>query len=518
MTVLEKIMVLIVTLSACCFAGKLFYDSIISGIVLAVPAYYPAGKVYVNLKRKKRQKEFERQFEEALSSLVSALRTGYSVENAFVEITRQLELIYGREAYIIKELRVICHGLSVNIPIEKLVNDMAVRTRVSAVSEFADVLVTAKRNGGNFIEITKRHADILHEKRQVINEIEAAVSAKKYESIVMNIMPAGMLVYLRLTSGNFVEPLYSGIISRLVMTALLCLYIAAIAVGKRITDFQHSGSAIKKMPAVGKKMKKGGGSVMNVVSSKIYSVMKSTVILPHIDRINNDIRTLNINVRNRTVIEEFWNDMIKKELLGIAVSSVIVLYAASRDSDNIIFYIIILAAVIYVIPYSVINGLKAKAEKRKNQMMLDYPELTDKLSLLIGAGLSIKGCFIKMAGEYAAKRKKGIIGYHYVYEEIIYMARQLENGRSESVVYEEFGKRSGILPYMKLCTMLVQNLKKGSRDVLDKLRMTSLDALVERRNLMKKMGERASSKLLLPMMMQFIMIIVMIMYPAVVSM
>ena len=502
----------------CCFAGWLFYDNIMAGIVMSGPSYYLMRKAYVGMKRKKWHREFERQFEEALGSLVSALQTGYSVENSFVEITRQLELIYDKDAYILKELRVICHGLTVNIPVEKLVYDMAVRTGVSAVYEFAEVLVISKKSGGNFIEVTKQHANILHEKHQVLNEIETVVSAKKCESIVMNIMPAGMLLFLRITSGQFIEALYSGIISGIVMTVLLCVYIVTVALGRHITNFENSGAVIKNIQSVNRKRKKCSRRYGDIIPSKIYFILRNTFLSAHIDKINDDIRTLNMNTRNETVIKEFWNGMIKNTLLGIVADSFIILYAVLCDGDSIVFYIVISAVVIYVIPYSVIKGLKAKTEKRQNQMMLDYPELIDRLSLLIGAGLSIKGAFAKIAGEYAAKKKSRLIGFHYVYEEIVYMVKQMENGKSETAAYEEFGKRSGILSYMKLCTMLTQNLKKGSRDILDKLRITSLDALWERRNVMKKMGEKASSKLLLPMMLQFIMILVIIMYPAVVSM
>ncbi len=514
----EKIIIFISGIFICGFVGWLFYDKLIFGIIISVPSYYLIKKLYAGHKQKKWKKEFERQFEDALSCLVSALQAGYSLENSLFEITKQLLLIYGKDGYILNELHVICRGLSVNIPVEKLINDMAVRTGVSAVSEFAEVLVIAKKSGGNLIDVTKQHVNILHEKRQVLNEIETVVSAKKCESIVMNIMPAGMIMYLRLTSGQFLEALYYGAVSRIVMTVLLFIYIAAIAIGKYITDFKYNGTVIKNMHATGNKRAKIRGKYETIIMSKIFSILKNTFLSDNIVNINNEIKALNINLTNETVINEFWYGLIKKVMLAIVASSVFLTYAMLRDTNNILFYIFISAVSIYAIPYSIVNSLKAKSEKRRSQMLLDYPELVDRLSLLIGAGLSIKGSFTKIAREYKAKRNKGVTGFHYLYEEIIYMVKQLDNGKSENDVYEEFGKRSGILCYMKLCTMLTQNLKKGGRDILDKLRITSLDALEERRNAMKTMGEKASSKLLFPMMLQFMIILVIIMYPAIVSM
>lgn len=514
---IEKIFLSIVGIAACCFTGWLFYDNLYVGAIMSVLSYYPIKNIYIKSKKKKWKKIFENQFEEMLSSLASALQTGYSVENAFLESKRQLEAIYGKDAYIIKELCIICHGLSVNIPIEKLVNDMSVRTGVPAVSEFAEVLRIAKRSGGNFIGVTRQHANILHEKRQVINEIETAVSAKKYESTVMNAMPAGMLVYLRLTSGQFVGTLYSGLVSRIVMTALLGVYVATVAIGKYITAFDESGQAVKFIKDGGKNKDSGAG-FCGKICLNLYAMLKKSFLSARIAGINDKIRILYINNRNEAVIREFWKRLIKNTLLGIAAGAVIIMYMVMCDRSNIMLYVVITCVVIYIIPYSAVNGVKSKSEKRRSQMLLDYPELIDRLSMLVGAGLSVKGCFFKLAREYEAKKKLGLIGYHYLYEEVTYMVKQLENGRAEAPVYEEFGKRSGILSYMKLSTMLVQNLKKGNSDMLDKLRLTSLDALGERKNAMKQMGEKASSKLLMPMMLQFIMILVIIMYPAIVNM
>lgn len=73
------------------------------------------------------------------------------------------------------------------------------------------------------------------------------------------------------------------------------------------------------------------------------------------------------------------------------------------------------------------------------------------------------------------------------------------------------------MPYMKLCSMLSQNLRRGNRYILDQLKLSSLDAYEKKRENIKKLGEEASSKLLLPMMLQFILVLVIIMFPALMS-
>ena len=88
-------------------------------------------------------------------------------------------------------------------------------------------------------------------------------------------------------------------------------------------------------------------------------------------------------------------------------------------------------------------------------------------------------------------------------------------GIPEAEAYERFGRRLQLLPYMKLSAMLSQNLKKGNKRLIEQLRLTSIDALVQRRETMKQLGEEASSKLLLPMMLQFMLILIIVMVPAI---
>ena len=116
--------------------------------------------------------------------------------------------------------------------------------------------------------------------------------------------------------------------------------------------------------------------------------------------------------------------------------------------------------------------------------------------------------------DYMKKKESDNSYYDYVYEEMRYSLSELKRGISEILVYERFGRRVRLMPYMKLCSMLSQNLRRGNRYILDQLKLSSLDAYENKRENIKKLGEEASSKLLLPMMLQFILVLVIIMFPA----
>lgn len=155
--------------------------------------------------------------------------------------------------------------------------------------------------------------------------------------------------------------------------------------------------------------------------------------------------------------------------------------------------------------------LDRQLDQRKKELLLDYPEIVNKLALYMGAGMTIRNAFIKMGEDYKKYRKER---RRYVYEEILITCNELQSGRSEMDAYDHFGKRCQVSVYMKLCTLLTQNIRKGSNDLLHMLRQEADNAFAERKSLAKKLGEEAGTKLLLPMMMMLCIVMVIIMIPA----
>lgn len=154
--------------------------------------------------------------------------------------------------------------------------------------------------------------------------------------------------------------------------------------------------------------------------------------------------------------------------------------------------------------------------KREKQLKMDFPELIERFALLVEAGLSVKGAWLRITYEYQNREEKHKI--HYAYEEMILTAREMENGMSEAKAYELFGKRTGLLPYMKFSTLLVQNLKKGTSDLIRLLSFEVEDAFHERRENAKVLGEEAGTKLLFPMMLMLSIVFALILYAAFQSM
>ena len=97
------------------------------------------------------------------------------------------------------------------------------------------------------------------------------------------------------------------------------------------------------------------------------------------------------------------------------------------------------------------------------------------------------------------------------------MIHGIENGTSARNALELFGRRCRLPGYTRLATLLAQNLSKGSANLTSMLQAEAADAFEERKHTARKLGEKAGTKMLVPMMMLLGIVMVIITVPALTS-
>ncbi|MBQ9609331.1 MAG: type II secretion system F family protein [Lachnospiraceae bacterium] len=152
------------------------------------------------------------------------------------------------------------------------------------------------------------------------------------------------------------------------------------------------------------------------------------------------------------------------------------------------------------------SNLKEKMQKRDNMLMNEYASFVNKLWLLLGTGMTIKNCFIRMIDE--AEEKNILV------KELEYTVNQINSGFDEATAYDELGIRLALPQYTRLMNRISQNLRMGTKDLRILMRDEVRESMESRKEYAKKKGEEASTKLLVPMILLMTVVIVIIMVPA----
>ncbi|MBO5461087.1 MAG: type II secretion system F family protein [Ruminococcus sp.] len=183
----------------------------------------------------KKETEFRVQFQESMKLMMSALKVGYSVENAIRSAEGDLEKVYPKNSRICKEFRRMRYELDMNRTAEQVLKAFAERVKQEDVDDFVTVFSAAKRAGGDSIAILKNAVRMIGDKIEVEREIQVMLAAKKLEFQVMCVVPLGLVLYMRMAFPEFFDVLYGNVVGVIVMSVCLGIYGLAWQMGRKIT-------------------------------------------------------------------------------------------------------------------------------------------------------------------------------------------------------------------------------------------------------------------------------------------
>ncbi|MBO6015183.1 MAG: type II secretion system F family protein [Lachnospiraceae bacterium] len=160
--------------------------------------------------------------------------------------------------------------------------------------------------------------------------------------------------------------------------------------------------------------------------------------------------------------------------------------------------------------------LELALRDKEQELLAQYPEFVSKLTLLINAGMTVRGAIGRILDRYQSDRRQSDPG-NACFEELSITLHEMESGIYEEKAYENLGKRIRLPPYVKLGGLLARNVKRGSKDLLKLLEEEAQEAFERRKNQARKLGEEAETKLLLPMMFMLLIVMALIVLPAFLS-
>lgn len=190
------------------------------------------------LSREKRELSLRRrQCADAFLALASNVSAGYALENAVVQSRDELSRLWGESSFVVREWRMMEQQLSVfHVPMEQAFDVFARRSGVAEACQLAQLLVIAKRSGGDVAALLRLSATQLKEATAVELEIQTGIAQMKYEQGIMTAMPPLMLLYVQVGMPDMMEAMYETQVGIIVMFSAFIIYIVAIAWGKRVSE------------------------------------------------------------------------------------------------------------------------------------------------------------------------------------------------------------------------------------------------------------------------------------------
>ena len=148
-------------------------------------------------------------------------------------------------------------------------------------------------------------------------------------------------------------------------------------------------------------------------------------------------------------------------------------------------------------------SMEGKLNKRSEEMLSAFSEVVPKLAILVNSGM-----ILNEAWERVAKSGEGAL-----YQEMRLSVDQIQNGKSSAEALFNFGQRSLLPEIKKFSSTLIQGISQGNRELAAMLTQQSKEMWDLKKQLIRRQGELANNKLMLPMCLTFVGILIMIMVP-----
>ena len=148
-----------------------------------------------------------------------------------------ISMIYGDDASLVKELQRINTAIYDNhSDEEKVLIDFAVRTQIEDIKDFIDVYLTTRATGGDIQKVISRASIVIIDKMQIQREVETIMAQKQLEARIVALIPIFIILFLNIFSPDYLMPMYTTIVGRVIMTLSLVGFIISFKWIIRLTE------------------------------------------------------------------------------------------------------------------------------------------------------------------------------------------------------------------------------------------------------------------------------------------
>jgi tight adherence protein C len=204
-------------------------------------------------------------------------------------------------------------------------------------------------------------------------------------------------------------------------------------------------------------------------------------------------------------LQIYWANKITLMFIILILFLFVGVSQENITTEYVFFGIFLLALVVFV-SYKEIDK---KVKERRLSIQIDFPDFLNQLVLLISAGMTVSRAWEKIVDQ---SEKDTVL-----YEELRIVLGDIRAGKSEINAFEDFAKRCRIPEITRFSSIIIQNLNKGSGDIIPLLLRQASECWEMRKHAARRIGEEASSKLLFPMMLMFVAVILIVATPAVLA-
>lgn len=214
--------------TAACLGAAIAQSQPLLVVVLPVIAFLPS--VLLNKRVSLRIAALEEQIEPWLNAIANALKASPSLGEA---VAASASLV---GAPMSQEVDVVIKEYELGTPLDRALDNFANRMSSRTLGGCVLALKVARRSGGNLPEMLESAATALREMARLEGVVRTKTAEGKAQAFVIGMIPAPLVLLINWIEPTFLDPLMQTFSGHLVLAAIAVLWVAAIALSRKILD------------------------------------------------------------------------------------------------------------------------------------------------------------------------------------------------------------------------------------------------------------------------------------------
>ena len=188
------------------------------------------GWMLIQMKIRKRRKDFVNQLGDMLSMVASALRAGFSFVQAVEIVSKEMA------APMSVEVSKLIREINVGVPMETALEDINRRVECPEFELITTAVLIQRQVGGNLAQILDNISDTINERIRMKREVLALTAQGRMSAVVLALLPIALAAFLFSVNHDYFDPLLASPMGKVAIGIALLMELLGYLVIKKIVD------------------------------------------------------------------------------------------------------------------------------------------------------------------------------------------------------------------------------------------------------------------------------------------
>ena len=205
------------------------WTKIIFLAMITVAITFPLPRLYLRHLRKQRLQKFSDQLEDALLSMSSSLKAGFSINQAIESVAQE------NRSPISFEFKLLTNEIRLGVPLEEALENMNTRMQSQDLELVSVAIITARQTGGELTGVLERLAGVIRERVRIQQKIRSLTAQGRMQAWIIGLVPFALMLALFYIAPDMMDSFFSNFIGILLLIGVIVLDICGFLMIRKIT-------------------------------------------------------------------------------------------------------------------------------------------------------------------------------------------------------------------------------------------------------------------------------------------